>query len=40
MIMAASPCTSCPPALFYSHITNIIGNGVALDVRKLVAELK
>ncbi len=29
-----------PSGSFYSHITNIIGNGVALDARKLVAELK
>ena len=29
-----------PSGTFYPHITNIIGNGVALDVRKLVAELK
>ena len=29
-----------PSGSFYPHITNIIGNGVALDVRKLVAELK
>ncbi|MDO4517245.1 MAG: adenylosuccinate synthase [Bacillota bacterium] len=28
-----------PSGVFYSHITNIIGNGVALDIRKLVAEL-
>lgn len=29
-----------PSGVFYSHVTNIIGNGVALDIRKLVAELK
>ena len=29
-----------PSGSFYSHVTNIIGNGVALDARKLVAELK
>ena len=29
-----------PSGIFYPHITNIIGNGVALDIRKLVAELK
>ena len=29
-----------PSGTFYSHITNIIGNGVALDVKKLVEELK
>ena len=29
-----------PSGAFYSHITNIIGNGVALDIRKIVAELK
>jgi adenylosuccinate synthase len=29
-----------PSGTFYSHITNIIGNGVALDVKKLVNELK
>ncbi len=29
-----------PSGIFYSHVTNIIGNGVALDVVKLVEELK
>ena len=29
-----------PSGTFYPHITNIIGNGVALDIRKLVDELK
>ena len=29
-----------PSGAFYPHITNIIGNGVALDAAKLVAELK
>ena len=29
-----------PSGSFYPHITNIIGNGVALDARKLVDELK
>ena len=29
-----------PSGTFYSHVTNIIGNGVALDARKLVDELK
>ena len=29
-----------PSGTFYPHVTNIIGNGVALDVRKLVDELK
>ena len=29
-----------PSGTFYPHITNIIGNGVALDVKKLVEELK
>ena len=29
-----------PSGTFYPHVTNIIGNGVALDVKKLVAELK
>ena len=28
-----------PSGIFYPHITNIIGNGVALDVKKLVDEL-
>jgi len=28
-----------PSGTFYPHITNIVGNGVALDVSKLVAEL-
>ncbi len=29
-----------PSGIFYPHVTNIIGNGVALDVIKLVEELK
>ena len=29
-----------PSGSFYSHVTNVIGNGVALDVKKLVDELK
>lgn len=29
-----------PSGIFYPHITNIIGNGVALDIMKLVDELK
>lgn len=29
-----------PSGVFFSHITNIIGNGVALDIRKLDAEVK
>jgi len=29
-----------PSGIFYPHITNIIGNGAALDIRKLVAELE
>lgn len=29
-----------PSGVFYSHITNIIGNGVALSVKQLVRELK
>ena len=29
-----------PSGSFYPHITNVIGNGVALDVKKLVNELK
>lgn len=29
-----------PSGTFYPHITNIIGNGVALDIKKLVAELE
>lgn len=28
-----------PSGVFYSHTTNVIGNGVALDIRKLAAEL-
>ena len=31
---------SLPSGVFYSHITNIIGNGVAVDPIKLAAELK
>ena len=29
-----------PSGSFYSHVTNVIGNGVALDLKKLVDELK
>ena len=29
-----------PSGIFYPHITNIIGNGVALDIQKLVDELQ
>ena len=29
-----------PSGIFYPHTTNIIGNGVALDIEKLVTELK
>lgn len=29
-----------PSGTFYRHVTNVIGNGVALDVAKLVEELK
>ncbi len=29
-----------PSGVFHSHITNIIGNGVALDVKKVMEELK
>ncbi|MGI5963912.1 MAG: adenylosuccinate synthase [Lawsonibacter sp.] len=29
-----------PSGTFYPHVTNIIGNGVALDVKKLVGELR
>ena len=29
-----------PSGVFYPHVTNIIGNGVALDVSKLAAELE
>ena len=29
-----------PSGVFYPNITNIIGNGVALDIRKLMAELQ
>ena len=29
-----------PSGSFYPHITNIIGNGVALDIKKLCDELK
>lgn len=28
-----------PSGIFYPHITNVIGNGVALDIKKLVDEL-
>ena len=27
-----------PSGVFYPHVTNIIGNGLALDIRKLVDE--
>ncbi len=29
-----------PSGTFYPHVTNVIGNGVALDIKKLVSELK
>ena len=29
-----------PSGAFFPHITNIVGNGVALDIRKLDAEVK
>ena len=29
-----------PSGVFYSHTTSIIGNGVALDIPKLITELK
>ena len=29
-----------PSGIFYPHVTNVIGNGVALDVAKLVGELE
>ena len=29
-----------PSGVFYPHVTNVIGNGVALDVKKFLAELK
>lgn len=29
-----------PSGTFYSHVTNIIGNGVALDIKKLASELR
>ena len=29
-----------PSGVFYPHVTNIIGNGLALDIRKLVDELR
>ncbi len=29
-----------PPGVFYPHITNVIGNGVALDIHAFVKELK
>ena len=28
-----------PSGVFYKHITNVIGNGVALDIRKLAEEI-
>ncbi|MDE6898232.1 MAG: adenylosuccinate synthetase, partial [Lawsonibacter sp.] len=28
-----------PSGIFYPHVTNVIGNGVALDIAKLVDEL-
>ena len=39
MIMASFALHTLPSGVFYSHITNIIGNGVALDIRKLTDEL-
>ena len=29
-----------PSGVFHSHITNIIGNGVALDIPKIINEIK
>ena len=29
-----------PSGVFYPHITNIIGNGMALDISKVIAELE
>ena len=29
-----------PSGVFYPHITNVVGNGVALDIAKLVQELE
>ena len=29
-----------PSGVFHSHITNIIGNGVALDIPKVISEIK
>ena len=29
-----------PSGVFYPHVTNVIGNGVALDVKKFLAELR
>ena len=29
-----------PSGTFYPHVTNVIGNGVALDIQKLITELK
>ena len=31
---------SLPSGVFYSHIANIIGNGMALDMSKVIAEIK
>ena len=31
---------SLPSGVFYSHVTNIIGNGMALDMSKVIAEIK
>ena len=31
---------SLPSGVFYSHVTNIIGNGMALDMAKVIAELQ
>lgn len=29
-----------PSGVFYAHITNVIGNGVALDMQKITSELR
>ena len=29
-----------PSGVFYPHVTNVVGNGVALDIGKLAAELE
>ena len=31
---------SLPSGVFYSHVTNIIGNGMALDMTKVIAEIR